>query len=183
MQRIQNYANLIGLPLLIAWKTPFGFWTLFEARHLVKAVKNFNLSLGTAMKENLLGVLAGDLAYTIGAGAGIHFRLRKVALVEQQRHGDTTTEQLWKTIVDDVAFADYQGNRRTDLAEQVQNLFMTWNLQNQEEHTDTHVTISLMASSSQEMQFSHTALVYLLTCEIIARLTGSTGGVFCGQKK
>jgi Holliday junction resolvase len=164
MQKLTNYADLLGFPLLIAWKTFASVWTLFEARHLRKAVTNFNVSSETAMKENLLGVLAGDVIYTIGANAGIHFRFLKEELVERRKNDDTTTEQ-WKMICDDVAFTDYKGNRRADLSGQVTNLFMTWNLQKQEEHTDTHITISFVAGPAQEIQFAHTALVNLLNWE------------------
>ena len=48
------------------------------------------------MKENLLGVLAGDVAYTIGTGAGVHIRFRKDCVVTETL-GNNTTEELWKT--------------------------------------------------------------------------------------
>ncbi len=63
--RLQSYADLLGLPLLIAWKY-HSLWVLFEAKHLRKAVSNFNISFETAYKENLLGILVGDFAYKIG---------------------------------------------------------------------------------------------------------------------
>ncbi|WP_223871785.1 hypothetical protein [Candidatus Dactylopiibacterium carminicum] len=76
LKRLQNYADLVGMPLLVAWKF-HSIWMLFEARHMKKADKNFNITLNTASQENLLGALAGDVAYKIGAGAGIHLRFRK----------------------------------------------------------------------------------------------------------
>jgi Holliday junction resolvase len=118
LDKLNNYANLLRLPLLIAWKF-HSVWTLFEAKHLSKAIKNFNISLDLAMKENLLGILAGDVAYTIGAGAGVQFRFRKDEKVTQNEGNDGSTEELWKTTIDDVAFTDYNGNRRTDLTSEV----------------------------------------------------------------
>jgi hypothetical protein len=112
------------------------------------------------MKENLLGVLAGDVAYTIGAGAGVHFRFRKDELVMQKEDSDRRSEE-WRMTIDDVSFTDYDGNRRTDLDSEVQSLFTAWDLEEQQEHTDTHITMSFIAGS-QGMQFSHTALVHLL---------------------
>jgi Holliday junction resolvase len=162
LRKLKNYADLLGMPLLIAWKFE-NLWTLFEASHLKQALKNFNITLGLAMKENLLGVLAGDLAYTIGAGAGVHFRFRKNEMVGQEEGEDGTTER-WKMTVDDAAFTDHTGTRRTDLDSQVSSLFTCWGLEQQEEHTDTHIKVSFVAGS-EGMQFSHTALVRLLNWE------------------
>src|SRR6267142_2693877 len=142
--KLTRYADLLKMPLLIAWKFN-RLWTLFEAKHLRKAVKNFNISFDHAMKENLLGVLAGDVAYTIGAHAGVHFRFRKDELVEKKKGDQGRTEELWKGTCDDVVFTDYNGNRRTDLESEVQSLFMAWDLREQQEVTDTHVTVSFIA--------------------------------------
>lgn len=76
MTRLKNYADLLNMPLLVAWKF-HSVWMLFEARHMKKATKNFNIGLQGAMQENLLGALAGDVAYKIGPRAGIHLRFRK----------------------------------------------------------------------------------------------------------
>jgi Holliday junction resolvase len=159
LDHLKNYAELLKLPLLIAWKF-HSIWTLFEAKHLRKAVKNFNISHDLAMKENLLGVLAGDVAYTIGAGAGVHLRLRKDELVTHNEDSDGRTEE-WKMTIDDVFFTDYNGNRRTDLDSEVESLFTAFPLEERQEHTDTHVTMSFIARS-EAIQFSHTALVDLL---------------------
>lgn len=133
-----------------------------------KAVKNFNISLELAMKENLLGVLAGDVAYTIGAGAGVHLRFRKDEMVTQKKDEDGSSVEKWRMTIDDVAFTDYNGDRRTDLDSEVQSLFTAWNLEEQQEHTDddTHITLSYVARSDREMQFSHMALVSLLNWEL-----------------
>jgi hypothetical protein len=117
------------------------------------------------MKENLLGILAGDVAYTIGAGAGVQFRFRKDEKVTQNEGNDGSTEELWKTTIDDVAFTDYNGNRRTDLTSEVQSLFTAWDLEEHQEHTNTHITMSFVAGS-EGMQFSHTTLGHLLNWEL-----------------
>lgn len=162
MQRLQNYANLVGMPLLIAWKF-HSLWMLFEARHMKKADKNFNITMETAMRENLLGTLAGDVAYKIGAGAGVHLRFRKDKLIETEKTDDGYTEQ-WMMTIDDVAFTDYEGNRRTDLEGEVQSLFSAWDLEEQEEHNDSHLHLRFVAGK-EGMQFAHTALVLLLNGE------------------
>lgn len=52
MRRLKNYADLIGMPLLVAWKF-HSLWMLFEVGHMKMADKNFNVTLETAMRENL----------------------------------------------------------------------------------------------------------------------------------
>lgn len=162
LQRLQNYADLVGMPLLIAWKF-HSLWMLFEARHMKKADKNFNIKMETAMRENLLGSLAGDVAYKIGAGAGVHLRFRKDRLVKTEKTDDGYTEQ-WVMTIDDVAFTDYEGNRRTDLDGEVQSLFTAWDLEEQEEHSDSQIHLRFLAGK-EGMQFAHTALISLLNWE------------------
>jgi Holliday junction resolvase len=163
LQRLQNYADLLGMPLLIAWKF-HGMWMLFEVRHMRKVVKNFNITLSDAMRENLLGVLAGDVAYKIGAGAGVHLRLRKDRLVEAEESGGSRTEE-WSMTIDDVFFTDRQGNRRADLNSEVQSLFTAWDLEQKEEHTDSHVHVHFVAGE-EGILFGHMALVRLLAWEL-----------------
>lgn len=163
LKRLQNYADLVGMPLLVAWKF-HSVWMLFEVRHMKKATKNFNITLNTAMQENLLGVLAGDVAYKIGAGAGIHLRFRKDKLLGVEKTDECHTEQ-WAMTIDDVAFTDHERNRRTDLDNEVQSLFTTWDFEEKEEHTDSHVHLHFIASH-EGMQFAHTALVRLLNWEL-----------------
>ena len=162
LKRLQNYADLVGMPLLVAWKF-HSVWMLFEVQHMKKADKNFNITLNTAMRENLLGALAGDVAYKIGAGAGVHLRFRKDKLVETEKTEDGYTEQ-WMMTIDDVSFTDREGNRRTDLDGEVQSLFTAWDLEEQEEHSDSHIQLRFVAGD-EGMQFAHTALVHLLSWE------------------
>lgn len=162
LKRLQNYADLVDMPLLVAWKF-HSVWMLFEARHMKKANKNFNITLNTAMQENLLGVLAGDVAYKIGAGAGVHLRFRKDKLLGIEKTDDGYAEQ-WAMTIDDVSFTDREGARRTDLDGDVQSLFTAWDLENKEEHTDSHIHLHFVAGA-EGMQFAHTALVRLLSWE------------------
>jgi Holliday junction resolvase len=162
MERLQNYADLVCMPLLIAWKF-HNLWMLFEARHMAKAKKNFNITLNTALRENILGTLAGDVAYKIGAGAGVHFRFRKDKLLGTEKTKTGYTEQ-WAMTIDDVGFTDSEGARCTDLDGEIQSLFTAWDLEEKEEHTDSHVHRHYIAGN-EGMQFAHTALVHLLNWE------------------
>jgi len=162
LKRLQNYADLVDMPLLVAWKF-HSVWMLFEARHMKKANKNYNITLNTAMQENLLGVLAGDVAYKIGSGAGVHLRFRKDKLLGIEKTDDGYSEQ-WAMTIDDVSFTDHEGARRTELDADVQSLFAAWDLENKEEHTDSHIYLHFVAGA-EGMQFAHTALVRLLNWE------------------
>ena len=77
LSSLQSYASLLGLPLLVGWKHRT-FWTLFEAKHFGPAVTNMNISFEDAMKQNVLGVLAGDFSFCFRPGTGLYFRYRKL---------------------------------------------------------------------------------------------------------
>lgn len=164
LQRLKNYAEMLGFPLLIAWKF-HSLWMLFEVQHMQKAKNNFNISWNTAMRENLLCALAGDVAYSIGTGAGLHLRFRKNKLVNEKVIEENHTEQQWLMTADDVAFTDYEGNRRTDLESEVQSLFTAWNLEEQQEHSDTHIQLRYVPKNN-DIQFAHNTLVHLLNWEL-----------------
>jgi Holliday junction resolvase len=157
--RLQSYADMLRLPLLIAWKH-HGLWTLFDTRHLRKARKNLNISFNTAITENLLGLLAGDVAYKIAPGAGMSFRFRKEKLLNTSREAGTTSEN-WLTRVDQVNFS-VAGEERCDrLSPDVKTLFTTWDLQEHQTHTDEHIEVAFRAGT-EGMMFGHMALVHLL---------------------
>lgn len=162
LERLNAYAALLGLPLLIAWKF-HSMWSLFDARHLRLAQTNFNITQSEAMKQNLLGVLAGDVAYSLGPGAGIHFDCTKEQLLSAVDAGDHFTEQ-WQARVSDAFFTDGAGRRRSDLHVETQQLFVGWDLQRREEISETSIRLSFIPAENQ-MQFAHSALVQLLAWE------------------
>lgn len=73
------------------------------------------------------------------------------------------TEQ-WVMTIDNVNFTDYQGECRADMDSEVQSLFTAWDLEEQEEHTETHVHVRFVAGK-EGIQFAHTALVHLINWE------------------
>ena len=159
LNRLQSYADLVSMPLLIAWKH-HGVWTLFEAQRLTKTLKNFNITLNDAMRDNLLGIIAGDLAYKIAPGAGIRLRIKKDELLAVEENGGTVTEQ-WQMRVDEVGFTTANGQHAKDLDPDVTTLFTTWDLDERQTHSDTHIEFQLVAGE-EGMMFGHMALVHLL---------------------
>lgn len=155
------YAELLKLPLLVAWKH-YGVWTVFELSHMRKAQQNFNIDFPTAMTENLLGALAGDFSYSLSVGVGLHLRFRKEELLKTEKADDGFTEE-WKMVCDNVYFTDDRSQVVRDLPADVQALFLTWDLQQKEEHSPTHITMSFVAENAHETAlFAHMALVRLL---------------------
>jgi len=159
LARLEAYAELLNMPLLIAWKH-HGLWTLFEARHLAKARQNFNIKFSDALRENLLGVLAGDVAYKIAPGAGIRFRCKKEELLAVEKDGTTISEQ-WQMRVDEVGFLIANGEAVENLDADVTTLFTTWDLEERQSHNDTHIELHFVAGHDG-MMFGHMALVHLL---------------------
>lgn len=160
LARLQNYAEVMQVPLLIAWKY-HGIWTLFEARHLTKAKKNFNIRFDAAIKENLLGILAGDVAYKIAPGAGVHLRFKKEKLLKSEATEEGLIEQ-WQMRVDKVGFTSSGGTPADALDNDVTTLFTTWDLSEHQVHSESHVEMQFVAGEDDGMVFGHMALVHLL---------------------
>lgn len=159
LNRLQKYASMMAMPLLIAWKYQ-SIWMLFEAKHLTKAVKNYNISLATALRENLLGVLAGDFAYRIGQGAGVHLRFDKEKLVSSEGQGEAFYES-WQMRIGEVAFTDRNGKPIAAPSSDTQYLLEICDLEMTERHEREYVHVSFTAPE-EGLQFAHMSLVRLL---------------------
>jgi len=163
MERLKRYAKVLNLPVLIAWKWQ-SIWVLFELKHMKKAKKNYNIHFEETIKENLLGVLAGDFSYSLYPKAGLHFAINKEELISTEETDDGKVEQ-WKMVIEDAYFTNGDGQVIRQLPSQVQQLFVTWDLEKSEEHTDTHITMSYVVPEIS-MLFAHMALVRLLNWQV-----------------
>lgn len=159
LKRLRDYADLMGMPLLIAWKF-HALWILFEPKHLRKAVKNFNISIGDAMCESLMGILVGDIAYKIGEGAGVHIQFDKEELVGEETV-DNGVQQFWNTTIVAVGFTDRSGELIEAPSLETQTLFKIWDLEESHEDHDDHIRISYTAPGDG-MRFAHMSLLNLL---------------------
>jgi Holliday junction resolvase len=162
LKRLTDYAALLRMPLLIAWKF-HKIWTLFDVRHLKLARTNFNITLSDAMSQNLLGVLAGDVAFKLAPGAGIHFDLSKEKLVNVECHEDGVTEH-WNMRISDAFITSGSGVRRTGLHAETQQLLAIWDLESREEHSANMIRMSFEVGT-EGFQFAHMALPRLLEWE------------------
>jgi len=157
--RLLSYAETLRLPMLIAWKH-HSLWSLFDIKHMKIAEKNYNITLGKAMSESLLSILAGDFSYTLPRGAGVHLRMKKQELVSTVKN-ENEIHQEWRMVVDDVYHSDREGHERRDLSTDVQTLFFVNNLVETQEHTPTHVHWHFTVEDD-ENKFAHMALSGLL---------------------
>ena len=160
LDRLNAYARLLNMPLLIAWKR-YGIWVLFDVQHLAKAQKNFNITFGDAMKENLLGVLAGDVSYDIASGAGLRLRLKKEKLIDRNE-ADSKSMETWQVRIEEVDFMISDGKPVRNLDPEVQMLFRTWEMSKEETHGDTFIDLRFVANNDNNMMFAHMALTHLL---------------------
>jgi Holliday junction resolvase len=161
--RLRAYADLVGKPLLIAWRFR-GWWTLFDVRHLKLAKVNYNIAFGEASRQNLMNILAGDVAYELGPGAGIHFEMTKEELIHREQGSDGGSEEEWRVRVTDTFITDGEGERRHDLHPETQQLLATFPLEERDAHADPKVIKSFVPGVDQ-VQFAHSALVQLLAWE------------------
>jgi Holliday junction resolvase len=148
---LQRYADTLRLPLLIAWRH-HTFWCLFEARRLTKAVKNFNIRFGEAMKNTLMSELAGDFTFSLRPGCGIHLKIRKLS---------EETEGGFDGRIEEAYWTNGEGNRFKKAAG-VYPLFLCL-----EQHAvlvdqGEFVTQSFVIPDRPTSEFAHRALVTLL---------------------
>lgn len=160
--RLMRYSDQMGLPLLLAWKH-YSLWTLVDIRHVTLARRNFNISYEEAMRQNLLGILVGDVAFKLAKGAGIHLDIAKEQLIET-RPTVGGSEETWQMRVTGVHFTAGGGAVRTDLHPETIQLFSTWDLQSSEDHSPTQVRQSFTVGE-EGVEFAHRALVGLLAWE------------------
>jgi hypothetical protein len=85
-QRLQNYADLVDLPLLIAWKADPLAWTLFDFGRVQKHVEAYRIAFDDVMKNNLMGVLLGDFSFNVLENSAF------VLKAERLSDGDTEFE-------------------------------------------------------------------------------------------
>ena len=157
--QLKAYASLQGLPMLVAWKF-HDVWSLFDIAQMELAEFNYNICFSKAMSENLLGILAGDFSYTLFKGSGLHLRMHKEKLLSSVRNGSEVHEE-WNTVIADALHIDGHGKERRDLSSDVQTLFFVSDLEEDQDHTSSHLHFRFTVQNDQS-KFAHMALVRLL---------------------
>lgn len=159
-EKLRAYSNLLNLPLLIAWKR-WGIWCLVSIDEFQKATKNYNLSFNDAMCNNLLSSLAGDFSYSLSVNAGVHISAKKVKLVDVVETEEGRNES-WHVVIDDVYFTNGNNEKIRGLSSIAQQVFLSWDLKEEETHTETHMTLHNTCKESSGL-FAHMALTRILS--------------------
>lgn len=112
LQRLQAYAELFHLPLLIAWRPRrVGFRMLFDPG-LAESLDDHRVQVrfDRAVKNDLMSVLAGDFYLIPQAGAGLRFEAARVGDKQPTADGYQAVFQITDVYVHDAA-----GTRVTDM--------------------------------------------------------------------
>ena len=159
---LQQYGQQLGLPVLVAWKCrQLGLWTLFELRHFHRPRQNFKLTFETAMKQNLMGLLAGDFSVRLKSGVGLHFKMHKEAKLSEERDG-SALQEMWRLRIEDAYFTNSDSDRIKQLGPGLWPLFLSAPFQDQTKIEETHIHQSFIIPPDEPIQYAQRALAILL---------------------
>ena len=147
-ERIQQYADTLGLPLLVAWRRKT-LWTLFDVRHLAKATTNFNIKFTEAIKQTLMCELAGDFSFSFKSGTGAHIKIKKLS----------KTEDGFEGVIEEAYFANADGQRFENVPGLLP-LFLCLDQESKVNEEDSHILQSFL-SLSGNAEWGHRALATL----------------------
>jgi Holliday junction resolvase len=151
---LTRYGEALRLPVLLAWKQwPVGIWTLVDLQCFRRATRNYHLDFSTAIKNSLMGVLAGDFAMDFAPGLAMHIKMKKL---------DRLSEERWHLQVDEAYFENAQGRRFTKLKGGLWPFLLTLDSKEDQEETETHFHLSFVVRKESSMQFAHRAFPGLL---------------------
>lgn len=139
-----RYAELLGLPLLIAWRNG-GLWTMFDARRANMATTNYRIDFVTALKENLLGVLAGDFSYRLVPGSAIRMVIAKLSPADPNGR--------FRGVIREMTFVNPAGEVVPNLPH-LNSLFLVWENKAVIEDRGEEVVQSFLVPESEDIQFA-----------------------------
>jgi hypothetical protein len=145
------YADLLNLPLLIAWRF-HSFWTLFGIEHFAPKPTNYKIEFKDAMMSSLMSELAGDFSFTLRPGSGLHVRYRK----------SKETASGFDGRIEEVYWKNAAGEHFASTAPGVLPLFLCIQQQPSAVEDDPFVTQSFVIPEGAEAEFAYRALVTLL---------------------
>jgi Holliday junction resolvase len=164
LESLLRYQEITGMPVLIAWKHPqLELWTLNDIAVFERTQHAYKLTLERAFKENLMGILAGDVCYQLMDGVGLHITFQKEKLIEKEVSSDTET---WQARITDAYFTDGKGIKYTETPPGIFHLFLASPfVSNTEENSEMIFHSFVINSQSQtagDIQFLHHVFPILL---------------------
>jgi Holliday junction resolvase len=154
-EALQRYGELLNLPVLVAWKYAT-FWALFELKHFERPSKNYRISFESAMKQNLMGLLAGDFSFSMNEGVGLHMRMRKIKN-ETSENG----KEGWVIEIEGVYFTNSKGECVKEVPGLL-NLFICSEQNMELIDEGTHFVQNYVIPKSNTAEFASRALTILL---------------------
>jgi len=110
-QKLVNYANMLGLPLLVAWYIEkLNLWCLFDLERMTQKRTAFHIDFQTAMNNSLLGILLDDVIINISRGTQVFIKIRKVPGTELRDKIDGKL-QKFDGIVEDIVWLSPEGQK------------------------------------------------------------------------
>lgn len=112
MKKLKAYAEIVGQPLLVAWRPHnLGFWILFDPCIAELRGGDLVVSLDLAIKNDLMGQIAGDFSVVPEENAGLRIVAKRIGEKEN-------TEKGYKAIyeITDAYFHDSSGGRSLKLS-------------------------------------------------------------------
>lgn len=161
--KLNAYSDLLNVPILVAWKR-WGIWCLVSLEEFKMAKRNFNLNFNDAIQNSLLSYLAGDFSYSLSVNAGVHISARKVELVNVTETA-VSREEEWNSVIEEVYFTNGNNEKIRDLSRIAQQVFFSWDLEEEETKTDTHIILHNYCKEQTGL-FAHMALTRLLSFHI-----------------
>jgi hypothetical protein len=106
LSSLRRFAQLLNVPLLIAWKR-YGMWALVDSDHFTKKVTAYHLTFDCAVKNNLMTALFGNVFITIKE----HFRYEIVLKLLDPKDAAATVldDGDHKAQITDAALYTYKG--------------------------------------------------------------------------
>jgi Holliday junction resolvase len=163
VEGLRRYARQLGLPLLLAckWKL-LGLWTLIDIEQYEQPNRNYRYTVDRALKNNLLGLLAGHFIYVLEKGIGLHIVGRKQVKLSEEWEGDTLTE-TFQIKVEDAYFTSGFKKRVNMKDDLLWILLLSTDASLETEVTETHIIHSLVAPDDESFQSAHRALTIFLS--------------------
>lgn len=158
--KLANYASLLGLPLLIAWRIEkLSLWCLFELQRMTKKRTAFHIDFQTAMNHNLLGVLFDDIIITLKKGNKLSFRIKKERGSELR---DTNSGELQRFtgVIEEIVWLSSRGQKialDSPLGRFLELVFYLVDNDVAESEDETYVTLTFYATQDENL-FAHQLL-------------------------
>lgn len=160
---LKNYSELLGIPILIAWKwSQFGIWSLFEISHFSKPSNNYKITFEKTQQENLMSKLFGDCVIMPYDEFGLNISMKKVKKLSEKKQENGNIEIGWQTVVDEVYLTGKENKKIEGFNKSVFAVLMSMRTKEEIIDTETHL-ITRYIPHPNKMQFAQSVPTSLIS--------------------